>query len=443
MINIKLNNSFKNIKNNYTLDLDKTYGLIDKRINYTHLKIYSIDPPNCTDADDAFSIYKENDYLHLIIHIADPTSYFNPNDQIFNDIISNGTTIYLSNKEPDHLFPDNILNKSSLTDGIKNVVIVHTILKPYYKPSEMYKIIKSTIEYGIINCDNEKRFTYEEAAEELYNDNILLLGMNIAQFFYNKRNNNIDPSSHINNNFIFSDAIFVIPKVIDNEVVLKEDTKEVQIMKAMIGEFAIHANTIFAQGLNDDNLFLRSLKVNTTDTNISIEYLIKEGISAKYINDKVSHDLIGSYYTHSTSPLRRTSDCIVHFLLKAKYLQIDSPFSNDELKTYADKLNIRTKEMKNIQFKDIKLRTFQWISEELECRLNSIKIIVKFMSYKAPFLNLMITKIDNMNVNIPYTIKRKEYNEDIINTFININITKINLYNKFDEGTLPEIDIMF
>jgi exoribonuclease R len=43
-------------------------------------------------------------------------------------------------------------------------------------------------------------------------------------------------------------------------------------------------------------------------------------------------------YTHSTSPLRRTSDCIVHFLLKAKYLQIDSPFSNDELKTYANKL---------------------------------------------------------------------------------------------------------
>jgi exoribonuclease R len=444
MINTKWNNLFnntfkdiiKNIKNNYTLDLDKTYGLNDKRIDYTHLKIYSIDPLNCTDADDAFSIYKENDYLHLIIHIADPTSYFNPNDEIFNDIISNGTTIYLSNKEPDHLFPDNILNKSSLTDGIKNVVIVHTILKPYYKPSEMYQIIKTTIEYGIINCENGKRFTYEEAAEELYNDNILLLGINIAQFLYNKRN--IDQKGHINNNFIFSDAIFVIPKVIDNEVVLKEDTKEVQIMKAMIGEFAIHANTIFAQGLNDDNLFLRSLKVNTTDI-ISIEYLIKEGISAKYINDKVSHDLIGNYYTHSTSPLRRTSDCIVHFLLKAKYLQIESPITNEQLKIYANKLNIRTKEMKNIQFKDIKLRTFQWIAEELECRLNPIKIIVKFMSYKAPFLNLMINKIDNMNVNIPYTIKRKEYKE--FNQ--DINITKINLYNKFDEGTLPEIDIIF
>ena len=433
MINTKWNNLFnntfkdivKNIKNNYTLNLDKTYGLIDKRIDYTHLKIYSIDPLNCTDADDAFSIYKDNDYLHLIIHIADPTSYFNPNDEIFNDIISNGTTIYLSNKEPDHLFPDNILNKSSLTDGIKNVISIHTIL--IYEDN-IYKIKNSTIEFCIINCSNGKRFTYEQAAEEIYIDNILLLGLDISEFLKNKRNIN-------------EDLIFVIPKVIENEVVLKPDTKEVIMMKNMIAEFAIHANTIFALGLDDDNLFLRSLKINTTYTILSIEYLIKEGISAKYINDKVSHDLIGSYYTHSTSPLRRTSDCIVHFLLKAKYLQIDSPFSNDELKIYANKLNIRTKEMKNIQFKDIKLRTFQWIAEELECRLNSIKITVKFICYKVPFLNLMINKIDNMNVNIPYTIKRKEYNQDII--IININITKINLYNKFDEGTLPEIDIIF
>jgi exoribonuclease R len=439
MISTKWNNLFnnnfkniiKNIKNNYKLNLDKIYGLIDKRIDNTHLKIYSIDPLNCTDADDAFSIYKENDYLHLIIHIADPTSYFNPNDEIFNDIISNGTTVYLSNKKPDNLFPDNILNKSSLIEGIKNVISIHTIL--IYEDN-IYKIKNSIVEFCIINCSNGKRFTYEQAAEEIYTDTILLLGLDIAKFLKNKRNIN-------------EDLIFVIPKVIENEVVLKPDIKEVIMMKNMIAEFAIHANTIFAQGLNDDNLFLRSLIINTEEkSNISIDYLIKEGISAKYINDKVSHDLIGSYYTHSTSPLRRTSDCIVHFLLKAKYLQIDSPFTNEQLKIYANKLNIRTKEMKNIQFKDIKLRTFQWIAEELECRLNSIKIIVKFMSYKAPFLNLMITKIDNMNVNIPYTIKRKDYkefNQEITSINTSICITKINLYNKFDEGTLPEIDNIF
>ena len=53
----------------------------------------------------------------------------------------------------------------------------------------------------------------------------------------------------------------------------------------------------------------------------------------------------------------------------------------------------------------------------------------------------MITSIDDMNVNISYTLKRKKY--IIKETLFNINLTKINLYNKFDEGVLPELDIIF
>ena len=71
----------------YNYNLDNIYNIND-RIDYKHLKIYSIDPENCTDADDAFSIYKDDNYIHLIIHIADPTSWFNPNDELFNDIIT-------------------------------------------------------------------------------------------------------------------------------------------------------------------------------------------------------------------------------------------------------------------------------------------------------------------------------------------------------------------
>lgn len=433
--------------NNYDLKLDDLYGLENKRIDYRHLKIYSIDPPNCTDADDAFSIYKEGDNIHLLIHIADPTSYFNPNDKLFETIINNGCTVYLSNRPPKHLFPDNILEKSTLTNGIKNVVTVHTILKPTYKPSNMnmFEIIKTTIEYGIIDCDNGKRFTYDEAAKNMYEDITLYLAVDIGKFFYSKRSNNL------NNDFIFSNLMFTIPVVINNEVVLIPDTKEVSIMKAMIGEFAIHANTIFANGLDDDNLFLRTLVLpNNLLNNVSnhnlIHDLIKEGISANYMSDKLKHDLIGSYYTHSTSPLRRASDCIVHFLLKAKYLQIETPFNDIQLKTFADKLNKINKDMKNLQFKDIKLRTFQWIAEELECRLNSIKMKVKFISFKVPFVNLIIIGIDNMDVNIPYTIKRKKMKIDdakLVYNIFDINITKINCYDKYDEGTLPELDELF
>ena len=148
--------------------------------------------------------------------------------------------------------------------------------------------------------------------------------------------------------------------------------------------------------------------------------------------------MIGDIRETQINSLVARSDCIVHFLLKAKYLEIESPFNDIQLKEFAERLNIINKEMKNIQFKDIKLRTFQWIAEELEARLNPIKMKVKFISFKAPFVNLMIVNIDNMDVNIPYTIKRKKLNTD--QEYFNIKITKINYYNKYDEGTLPELD---
>ncbi len=429
IFNKNMNNVPKNIHNNYELKLDTIYG-INNRIDYTHLVIYSIDPENCTDADDAFSVYKEDDYIHLMIHIADPTSYFNPKEQLFIDIINNGTTVYLSNNEPDHLFPQNILEECSLINGIKNVLIVHTIF------DNNFNILSSNVEYGIINCSNGKRFSYESAV--LNFDDILLLSLEISEHLKKKRN-----CSAIN------DLSLVIPIVKDSEVILKPDIKEVKMMKNMIAEFAIHANTIFAQELDINNLFVRKLELNDKKYN-NIHDLIENNISASYTNKNIKHDLIGTdkIYTHSTSPLRRASDCIVHFLLKSKYLLLECPFTYDELETFADILNKKNKLMKQLQFKDFKLRTFQWIAEELESRLNPIKIQVKLMGSKGFFINLMIIKIDNMDVNISYTLKmnnkRKNKLKELHDTInININITKINPYINYDEGTLPELDASF
>ena len=39
--------------NNDISDCDVIFG---RRIDLTHLKVYTIDPPNCVDADDGFSI---------------------------------------------------------------------------------------------------------------------------------------------------------------------------------------------------------------------------------------------------------------------------------------------------------------------------------------------------------------------------------------------------
>lgn len=391
------------------------------RKDWRHLSIYSIDPPNCTDADDAFTIWSENNLLHLIIFIADPTSYFNPDSDLFKFILEKGQTLYLSGREPIHLFPEEILNKSTLTHGERNVIAVHSIF------SMDFNLIESNIDFGIISCDNHNRFTYEEASNNI--DNVLNIGLQLSKYLYNQRN-----SITFNN---------TIPIVDNNIVIMKQDTEQVRNMKIMIAEFAIHANIIFANHMKH-SLFLRTLVLNDSVDNL--HDLIKSGASAKYSSIKLPHELLKTdMYTHATSPLRRASDCIVHFLLKSIYLNKESPFTYEELSEYSLHLTNRAKYFKNIQFRDIKLRTFQWISDNIN---NNIHISVKILNYKNNYLNLIITKInknqDSFDVNIPYTLKRNNYDCDCHKSeLLNINITKVNIYKKFDEGTLPELDCLF
>ena len=59
-----------NISNNHPYSITKS-----ERVDMTSYETYSIDPIGCKDADDAFSIYTENDKLYFAIHIADPTEY--------------------------------------------------------------------------------------------------------------------------------------------------------------------------------------------------------------------------------------------------------------------------------------------------------------------------------------------------------------------------------
>ncbi len=73
---------------------------IKERINFCNKNTFSIDPEGCLDADDAFSIYEEDEKLYLAIHIADPTEYIDIQSELWEDIKRRTTTKYLSNRKP-------------------------------------------------------------------------------------------------------------------------------------------------------------------------------------------------------------------------------------------------------------------------------------------------------------------------------------------------------
>ena len=146
-------------------------------------------------------------------------------------------------------------------------------------------------------------------------------------------------------------------------------------MKTMIAEFAIFANTFVGEYLKINfhgrGLF-RTCNANEwlqTVYNISGQELLNEiivnGIRADYMSNVSSHDLVGSpEYCHFTSPIRRLSDCVCHYLLKYIHLKqsnttISVPFTNEQLEKYSTSCVSLTKSMKNIQYKDNKFRLIQ------------------------------------------------------------------------------------
>lgn len=186
----------------------------------------------------------------------------------------------------------------------------------------------------------------------------------------------------------------------------------------MIAQFAIYANSFVGkylyENLNDSGLFRTCDAKKLVDVSENIlNDIVSKGIHAEYQAKSASHDLIGiEKYSHFTSPLRRLSDMVVHYLIKYLNLRdecnnntIGLPFDSVILKEIADKNQMINKKIKNLAHKESKLRFLQ-IMYNLIQQKGFIDVEILFNSYiKDRFLNFMIRKIDNFDCYISLTFK--------------------------------------
>lgn len=73
-----------------------------QRVDLRHLDICSVDPPGCTDIDDALHCRSlENGNLEVGVHIADVSHFIRPGTAIDQEAASRATTVYLVDKRID------------------------------------------------------------------------------------------------------------------------------------------------------------------------------------------------------------------------------------------------------------------------------------------------------------------------------------------------------
>ena len=172
--------------------------------------------------------------------------------------------------------------------------------------------------------------------------NEFIIGLKISETLKKKR-------SFKTKGIKLNELTIAYPIYEEGEVYLYEDTSEEKLMKQMIAEFAIFANSFVGEYLkiNLNTGIFRTCNASewlqTVYNNISGEELLKEiitnGIRADYMSNIESHDLVGMpEYCHFTSPIRRLSDCVCHYLLKFIYFNTNNykiPFTEIELEKIA------------------------------------------------------------------------------------------------------------
>jgi exoribonuclease II len=141
---------------NPPVDLDAS-----RRVDLTHLKVYTIDDESTQEIDDGLSVEGLPDGRQkLWIHIADPTRLLSPEDEFDLEARKRSVTIYLPTGMIPMFPPDLATGPMSLRQGQKCCALSFGVILDDSGAASEYEITTSTIEPTY-------RLTYEDVEEML------------------------------------------------------------------------------------------------------------------------------------------------------------------------------------------------------------------------------------------------------------------------------------
>ncbi|XP_041055302.1 exosome complex exonuclease RRP44 [Carcharodon carcharias] len=328
---------------------------LKKRMDLRHLYICSVDPPGCTDIDDALHCRElENGNLEVGVHIADVSHFIRPGNALDQESANRGTTVYLCDKRID-MVPELLSsNLCSLRSNVERFAF-----SCIWEMTHNAEILHTMFTKSIIN--SKASLTYAEAQMRIDDENMndeVTLGLRslnkLAKILKRKR---IDIGA----------LTLSSPEVrfhIDSEThdPIDLQTKELKETNSMVEEFMLLANISVAQKIyeefsecallrkhpapppsNYDILVKaaksKNLEIRTDSAKALADSLDKAEVpDSPYLNtlfrilttrcmmqavyfcsgmdtDFHHFGLASPIYTHFTSPIRRYSDVIVHRLL--------------------------------------------------------------------------------------------------------------------------------
>ena len=337
------------------------------RRDFRHLDICSVDPPGCTDIDDALHCRQlENGNYEVGTHIADVSHFIRPGTALDKEAANRGTTVYLADKRID-MVPELLSsNLCSLRGGEERLAF-----SVVWEMTSNAEIISTQFFKSVIR--SRVALTYAEAQMRIddptITDKVTISLRQLNTLAKILKKSRIDQGA----------LMLASPEVrfeVDSEThdPIDLQTKELQETNSLVEEFMLLANISVAKHIYKEFPHCALLRRHPAPPLSNYDILIKAGAckgvkiaveSAKdlatsldravltnepYFNtmlrimatrcmmqalyfcsgtipvDEFRHyGLATSIYTHFTSPIRRYSDLMVHRLL-AVSIKADSTY---------------------------------------------------------------------------------------------------------------------
>lgn len=408
-------------------DLESEIG--PKRRDLRDRNVFTIDPEDAKDFDDALSIRDLGDGTYEVgVHIADVAHFVTPHSDLDMEARERATSVYLVDRTIPML-PEVLSNDlCSLSAGEDKCAFSALFVM------DAEGDVKSEW-FGRSAIHSKKRFTYEEAQAVLDNDvgpylPELKLMNSIAKTMANKRFKNGAISMEQDEvKFLLDEN----SKPVDVFIKQRHDTNK------LIEEFMLLANrrvakfmaektkqSVFVYRIHDKPDMDRVMNLRMFLKQLGHDVSIKDGVipshelqsiidnapsdeekatigtaiirsmaKAIYSTENIGHYGLGFlYYTHFTSPIRRYPDLMVHRLLW-KVLNnepIEAKLA-EECKRLAEHSSSRERDAQYAEWDSLKYKQVEYMSDRIGQRFEAV---VNGMNKNGMFVSEKRSKADGM-----------------------------------------------
>ncbi|MBC5794196.1 VacB/RNase II family 3'-5' exoribonuclease [Sphaerospermopsis sp. LEGE 00249] len=371
------------------------------RLDLTHLKVYTIDDESTTEIDDGLSCENLADgRQRLWVHIADPTRWLMPEDELDLEARKRGSTVYLpTGMIP--MFPEVLATgPMSLVQGkiccalsfgvvldesgaVEDYTIHPTLIKPTYRLT--YEDVDEMLELGV------------QAEPEI--EAIANLAQKRKTWRYNQGAISINmPEAMI--------------KVKDDDISI--DILDDSPSRQLVAEMMILAGEVAARYGQTHNIPLPFRGQPQPELPPEEELLqLPAGFvrfcalrrcmpKSEMSITPVRHAGLGlDTYTQATSPIRRYSDLLTHFQLKAHLRGEDLPFSAEQLKEVMMTVSTTTQELTMVERQTNRYYALEYL------RRNPQEIWqVTILMWLREDSNLALILLEDLGLQLPMVFRR-------------------------------------